>query len=136
MIFNGVNIQKRVYNEIGDKTGKMIVLENNKTLPFDIKRLFYIYNVAPNEIRGQHANRNSSFVIICVQGSVTVKIRSYDEEETFKLKSPNEGIYLPKLIWKDMYNFSDDAVLLVLSDQFYDPNEYMSDFEKYRQEIT
>ncbi|RHF69174.1 sugar 3,4-ketoisomerase [Fusobacterium mortiferum] len=115
------------FNEFGDENGKLIAIENSKHIPFDIKRVFYIYGTKNGVVRGQHANRISRFVLICLSGSCEVKIYDKEEkiEENFILDSPKKGLYLDRMIWKDMYNFSKDCVLLVLSDSEYIKDEYI-----------
>ena len=115
------------FNEFGDENGKLVAIENSKNIPFDIKRIFYIYGTEENTIRGQHANKISRFVMICLSGSCEVKVYDMDEkiEEKYKLNTPNQGLYLDRMIWKDMYNFSKDCVLLILSDSEYIKDEYI-----------
>ena len=119
------------FNEFGDENGKLVAIENSKNIPFDIKRIFYIYGTEENIIRGQHANKISRFVMVCLSGSCEVKVYDMDEkvEEKFKLTTPNQGLYLDRMIWKDMYNFSKDCVLLVLSDSEYIKDEYVYEKE-------
>ena len=82
------------------------------------KRIFYIYGSDKDVVRGQHANRKSEFVLINVAGTSKVKVKDGKGNETvYSLNRPHTGIYLPKLLWKDMYDFSDDSVLLVLSSE-------------------
>ena len=119
------------FNEFGGENGKLVAIENSKNIPFDIKRIFYIYGTEENTIRGQHANKISRFVMICLSGSCEVKVYDMDEkiEEKYKLNTPNQGLYLDRMIWKDMYNFSKDCVLLVLSDSEYIKDEYVYEKE-------
>lgn len=113
------------FTERGDERGQLVVVEAFRDVPFEIKRIFYIYGANKDTIRGQHANKKSDFVFINLAGSC--KIRLYDETEEYVvvLDRPNVGLYVPKLVWKDMYDFSSDAVLLTLSDEYYDPTEYV-----------
>ena len=113
------------FTERGDERGQLVVVEALRDVPFEIKRIFYIYGANKDTVRGQHANKKSDFVFINLAGSC--KIRLYDETEEYVvvLDRPNVGLYVPKLVWKDMYDFSSDAVLLTLSDEYYDPTEYV-----------
>lgn len=126
MLYKLVKFQER-----GDQRGKLIVVESNKDIPFDIKRIFYIYGSDSDVVRGQHANRNSEFVFINVAGSSKVKVSDGVNEAIIVLDKPNEGVYLPKMTWKEMYDFSKDSVLLVLANTYYDGNEYIRDFDEY-----
>lgn len=119
------------FQEFGDDRGKLVAIEGNKTIPFDIKRIFYIYGAESTAVRGQHANKESNFVLINLFGECKVKLFDGIEELIVTLDKPNIGLYIPKMIWKDMYNFSEDAVLLCLASKNYDENEYIRDFEKY-----
>lgn len=120
------------FPERGDERGRMVVVEGLKDVPFDVKRIFYIYGTDRDVIRGQHANRKSEFVLINVAGKSKVKVLDgKGNEAIFSLNRPHTGIYLPKMIWKDMYDFSEDSVLLVLSSEPYDAEEYIRDYEEY-----
>lgn len=124
------------FDDLGDERGKLIVVEGNITVPFDIKRVFYIYGSDSTVVRGQHANRESEFVLINVSGQSKVKITNGTEELIVKLNKPKMGVYIPKMIWKDMYDFSSDSVLLVLASTHYDNNEYIRDYNKYLEEVN
>lgn len=115
----------------GDERGQMIVIEGGVDIPFDIKRMFYIYGSDTSVIRGQHANRESEFILINVHGTSKVKLRDGEEEMTISLDAPMKGIYIPKMIWKDMYDFSEDSVLLVLASTHYIAEEYVRDYDSY-----
>jgi wxcM family protein len=125
------------FKQNGDERGHLVVIEGNKDVPFDIKRIFYIYGSDPNVIRGQHANRETEFVLVNVAGKSKVKV--YDgkgNEAIFILNRPHTGIYLPTMVWKDMYDFSEDSVLLVLASEAYNPNEYIRNYDEFVEEIA
>ena len=124
------------FKQNGDDRGHLVVIEGNKDVPFDIKRIFYIYGSDPN-VRGQHANRETEFVLVNVAGKSKVKV--YDgkgNEAIFILNRPHTGIYLPTMVWKDMYDFSEDSVLLVLASEAYNPNEYIRNYDEFVEEIA
>ena len=122
------------FNEFGDKMGYVTVVEECKDIPFDIKRVFYIYGVDASVVRGQHANRKSAFCLISIKGSFKVRVvDSAGETQVFVLDSPDKGLYLPSMIWKDMYDFSDDAVGLILSSEHYDSGEYIKNLDEFLQ---
>ncbi|MEG0408145.1 MAG: FdtA/QdtA family cupin domain-containing protein [Bacilli bacterium] len=124
------------FNEMGDERGSLVVVEGNIDIPFEIKRVFYIYGSDSDVVRGLHANRESEFVIINVSGSSKVKIKDgLNNQEVVELKKPRTGLYIPKMIWKEMYDFSKDSVLLVLASTHYDGTEYMRDFDEYELEM-
>ena len=123
------------FNDLGDERGKLVVIEGGQMIPFEIKRVFYIYESDNDVVRGQHANRESEFVLINVAGKSKVRITDGREEITVELNKPMMGVYIPKMVWKDMYDFSTDSVLLVLASTHYDGNEYIRSYEDYLEEV-
>lgn len=119
------------FADLGDERGKLVVIEGGRAVPFDIQRVFYIYGSDPTVVRGQHANRESEFVLINVAGRSRVRITDGTEEFTVELDKPMMGVYIPKMVWKDMYDFSPDSVLLVLASTHYDGKEYIRDYDEY-----
>ncbi|MCM1263984.1 MAG: FdtA/QdtA family cupin domain-containing protein [Butyrivibrio sp.] len=116
----------------GDERGHLVIVEGMKDIPFEIKRIFYIYGSDASVVRGQHANIKSEFVLINVSGQCKVKTKDgKGNEAVFLLNRPHTGIYLPQLIWKDMYDFSEDSVLLCLASEHYDPDEYIRDYDAF-----
>ena len=114
------------FKEFEDERGKLVPMELNNNCLFDIKRVFYIYNVPDKNVsRGEHANIDTQLMLIATSGSVTVEVRDGDNEGQFILDSPNKGLFLEKGIYKRIYNFSKDAVLLCLSDCYYNPADYV-----------
>ena len=119
------------FGDLGDERGKLVVIEGGQSIPFDIKRIFYIYESDSTVVRGQHANRNSEFVLVNVAGQSKVRITDGTEEFVVELNKPMMGVYIPQMIWKDMYDFSPDSVLLVLASTHYDAQEYIRDYNEY-----
>jgi len=118
--------------ELGDERGNLAVIEGGGDIPFEIRRVFYIHGSDASVIRGRHANKRSSFVLINITGSSKVKVIDQDaNEQVFVLDKAHIGLYLPPMIWKDMYDFSPDSVLLVVSDEHYDDAEYVRDFAEF-----
>ena len=121
------------FRKLGDERGRLVVVEGGQGIPFEIKRVFYIYGSDPEVVRGKHANRRSEFILINVAGSSKVRVIDCSGNEMIiSLNHPHTGVYLPAMVWKDMYDFSPDSVLLVLSSEHYDPNEYIRDFDEFR----
>lgn len=121
---------------LGDERGELVVAEgNNKEIPFDIKRVFYIYKTSEGTVRGKHANRNSKFFFINVSGSCKIKINNGIEEKIVILDKPHEALYMEEMIWKEMYDFSENAILIVLSSEYYDSKEYIRDYSEYIKEV-
>lgn len=123
------------FKDLGDERGKLVVIEGEQSIPFAIQRVFYIYGSDATVVRGQHANRESEFVLINVAGNSKVRITDGEEEFIVELNRPMMGVYIPKLVWKDMYDFSSDSVLLVLASTHYDGSEYIRDYEAYLEEM-
>ena len=119
------------FGDLGDERGKLVVVEGNKDIPFKIERVFYIYGSDSEVVRGQHANRESEFVLINVGGTSKVRIDNGHTEAIIELNKPMMGLYIPTMVWKDMYDFSEDSVLLVLASTYYNGEEYIRDFDKY-----
>lgn len=123
------------FPQLGDERGHLVVVEGNKDIPFEIKRIFYIYGSDKDVIRGQHANRLSEFVLINISGRCDVFVDDGENQETVILDKPYQGIYLNKMVWKNMLNFSKDAILLVLSNEYYNSEEYIRDYEEFKKII-
>lgn len=119
------------FKDLGDERGKLVVIEGAKDIPFDIKRVFYIYGSDSKVVRGQHANKESEFVLVNVAGKSKVRVTDGVNEHIVELNRPMQGIYIPKMIWKDMYEFSEDSVLLVIANTHYDGKEYIRDYNEY-----
>lgn len=123
------------FKDLGDERGKLVVIEGGKDIPFEIKRAFYIYGSDSTVIRGQHANRESEFILVNVAGTSKVMITDGTKKEIINLDKPMKSVYIPKMMWKEMYDFSSDSVLLVLANTHYDGTEYIRDFDKYIEEM-
>ncbi len=119
------------WKDLGDERGNLVVVEGNMDIPFEIKRIFYIYGSDDTVVRGQHANRLSEFVMINVCGTSKVKVDNGTESRVIELNRPRMGLYLKNNIWKDMYDFSADSILLVLASEHYDETEYIRDYQEY-----
>ena len=124
------------FKQNGDERGHLVIVEGNEDIPFDIKRIFYIYGSEKDVVRGQHANRKSEFVLINVSGQCKVKVADgLGNEAVFVLNRPHTGAYLPTMVWKDMYDFSADSVLLCLASEHYDAEEYIRDFNSFLENV-
>lgn len=117
--------------------GGFLEVEGCKDIPFEIKRVFYIFGKGNvGTIRGKHSNRKSEFVLFNVKGKS--KVKTIDEnlnEVIYELNEPNEAVYLPKMVWKEMYDFTEDSVLMVLTNEYYDASEYIRDFDEFVKEM-
>lgn len=130
-------VQMLEFPQRGDERGHLVIVEGGQDIPFEIKRAFYIYGSDKNVVRGQHANRRTEFVLINVAGKSKVRVKDGEGNEAiYCLNRPHTGIYLPTMVWKDMYDFSEDSVLLVLASEHYDATEYIRDYEQFVKEVT
>ena len=130
-------VQMLEFPQRGDERGHLVIVEGGIDVPFEIKRAFYIYGSDAEVMRGCHANRKSEFVLINVAGSSKVKVKDGEGNEAiFCLNRPHTGIYLPTMVWKEMYDFSEDSVLLVLASEHYDPEEYIRDYDEFEKIIV
>lgn len=124
------------FGEFGDDRGNLVVAEGSgKDIPFEIKRVFYMYGSDREVIRGQHANRKTEFVLINVCGTSKVKVDNGNETDIIELNRPRMGLFLQTMLWKDMYDFSPDSVLLVLASEHYDGKEYIRDYDMFLKEV-
>lgn len=124
------------FKDLGDDRGNLVVIEGEgMDIPFDIKRVFYIYGSDATVVRGQHANRKTEFLLVNVGGSSKVRVDNGTETEIIVLDKPGMGLYLPPMLWKDMYDFSQDSILLVLASLHYDGREYIRDYQEYLKEM-
>lgn len=130
-------VQMLDFPQRGDERGHLVIVEGEKDIPFEIKRAFYIYGSDKDVVRGQHANRKTQFVLINVAGKSKVRVMDGEGNEAiFCLNRPHTGIYLPEMVWKDMYDFSEDSVLLVLASEHYDAAEYIRSYDEFQKEIN
>lgn len=116
----------------GDERGNLIALEENKNIPFEIKRVYYIFDTKNGVRRGFHAHKNLEQVLICVSGSCEILLDDGKEKSIIKLKNRNEGLFIEKLVWREMFNFSADCVLMVLASDYYDEKDYIRDYNEFK----
>lgn len=120
-----------------DAVSRSIVVEGMKDVPFEIRRIFYIFGEGNvGLVRGKHANRKSEFVLFNISGRSKVKVIDENLNETvYELNEPRDAVYLPRMIWKEMYDFTSDSVLMVVTNEYYDATEYVRNFETFAEEI-
>jgi dTDP-4-dehydrorhamnose 3,5-epimerase-like enzyme len=115
----------------GDDRGSLISLETNSNIPFYIKRVYYIFGNKPNVVRGKHAHKNLAQVLVCVSGFVKIKLDDGKETEEIYLDKPDKGLYIKGLIWREMSEFSNDCVLVVLASESYDESDYIRNYDEF-----
>lgn len=126
-----MQIKRFTFPPHGDDRGQLVAVEQFKDLPFDIKRVYYIYDTLPGVRRGFHAHRNLEQVLICVHGSCVIHLDNGFETAEVRLDKPYEGLYISNDIWREMYNFSEGTVLLVLASQYYDESDYIRNYDDF-----
>lgn len=115
-----------------DRKGDISVVENGKTLPFDVKRVYYLYDVPGGESRGGHAHKDLSQLIVAASGSFNVTLDDGNVKRTFLLNRPYQGLYIVPGIWRDLDDFSSGAVCMVLASHEYDPDDYIRNYDSFK----
>ncbi len=126
-----MQVIKYTFPPHGDERGQLVAIEAMKDLPFAIKRVYYIYDTLPDVRRGFHAHQNLQQILVCVHGSCKILLDNGYEKETVTLDKPWEGLYISNDTWREMYDFSDGAVLLVLASELYDEADYIRSYEEF-----
>ena len=126
-----MQIVKYQFQQHGDDRGQLVALEEFKDIPFEIKRVYYMYDTGEKVRRGYHAHRNLEQILICIHGSCKVLLDNGTERKKVYLEKPYEGLYIPNDMWREMYDFSPDAVLLVLASEYYDEDDYIRDYQQF-----
>lgn len=114
-----------------DDRGSLVAVESNKDIPFNIKRVYYLFDTDASCSRGFHAHKTLQQVLICVSGECDICLDDGHERETVRLSNPSCGLYVGNNIWREMSNFSKDAVLLVLASELYDESDYIRNYDEF-----
>lgn len=120
----------------GDDRGSLVALEEGKNIPFEIKRVYYMFKTKENVRRGLHAHRKLKQVAIAVRGSCRFLLDDGEERIELLLDNPAQGLIIESFMWREMYDFSEDCVLMVLADQLYDESDYIRDYSKFLEEAN
>ncbi len=115
----------------GDERGKLISLEGNKNIPFDIKRVYYIFDTLPDQDRGKHAHKNMEQIIVAMDGACQFLLDDGKTREAVWLNRPDIGLYIGKNMWREMRHFSYGCKLMVLASDYYDEKEYIRDYDEF-----
>jgi len=115
----------------GNHDGSLVALENSKEIPFDVKRVYYIWGTKRDVIRGRHAHRKLEQVIICMAGTCDFILDNGTEKETVHLDNPSKGLLIRHNIWREFTNFSPDCVIMVLASEKYDESDYIRDYQTF-----
>lgn len=126
-----MDIKKYVFQPHGDARGELVAIEEFKDIPFRVKRIYYMYGVGQDVTRGYHAHKALEQILICIHGSCKIRLDNGKEKEIVTLDKPNEGLYVANNMWREMFDFSEDAVLIVLASQLYDEADYIRDYNEF-----
>lgn len=116
---------------LGDERGSLVALEAKKTVPFEIKRVYYIFGTQQGVIRGLHAHRSLKQIAVCVTGKCRMVLDDGAQRQEAWLDSPTKGLLIDGLVWREMHDFSEDCVLLVLASEHYDESDYIRDYDEF-----
>jgi dTDP-4-dehydrorhamnose 3,5-epimerase-like enzyme len=130
-----MNVQLLMFQIMGDDRGSLISIENQKNIPFDVKRVYYIFGTQPGVRRGCHAHKRLQQVLICLSGACNVLLDDGKDKKEVRLDCPSKGLFIGGCIWRELYNFTEDCVVLVLADEYYDESEYIRDYEEFKKEL-
>ncbi len=120
----------------GDERGKLISIEGNRTIPFDIKRVYWIFDTVPNQDRGKHAHKNMEQIIVAMDGSCDFILDDGKTREKVVLNRPDIALYIGKNMWREMKNFSYGCKLMVLASDYYDESEYIRNYDDFIKELN
>ena len=126
-----MQILKYVFQQHGDERGQLVALEEFKDIPFEIKRVYYMYDTGEGIHRGFHAHKTLKQILICIHGSCKVLLDNGEEKKIVSLEKPYEGLYIAHNMWREMYDFFPDAVLMVLASEYYDESDYIRDYDEF-----
>ena len=115
----------------GDDRGQLVAIEAMKDLPFEVKRVYYIYDTLPGVRRGFHAHLNLQQILLCVNGSCKIHLDNGTDTAEVTLDKPNEGLYISNDMWREMYDFTPGTVLLVLASEYYDEADYIRNYDDF-----
>lgn len=125
-----------VLPKIIDTRGNLSYIENNKNIPFKIKRVYWIYDVPGGEIRGSHAYKTLNEFIVALSGSFDVVLHNGKQEIKYILNRSYSGLFVPKMYWRKLENFSTNSLAMILADKYYDVGDYIRDFDEFKRLIA
>lgn len=126
-----MQVVKYMFQPHGDDRGQLIALEEFKDIPFSVKRVYYMYDTKEGVVRGKHAHKSLQQILICIHGSCKILLDNGFEKKVVPLEKPYEGLYVVNDMWREMYDFSPDAVLMCLASDYYDESDYIRDYDEF-----
>lgn len=131
-----MQVIKYQFQQHGDERGQLVSLEEYKDIPFEIKRVYYMYDTLKDVRRGYHAHKSLEQILICISGSCKVLLDNGIEKKIISLEKPYEGLYVAKDMWREMYDFSENAVLMVLASEYYTEEDYIRDYNIFLENVN
>lgn len=126
-----MQVVKYMFQPHGDQRGQLVSMEEHKDIPFHIKRVYYMYDTKDGVVRGLHAHKKLEQILVCIHGSCKIKLDNGRETKIVPLEKPYEGLYVANNMWREMYDFSKDAVLMVLASEVYNEDDYIRDYDTF-----
>ena len=126
-----MQVIKYVFQPHGDDRGQLVALGEFRDIPFRTKRVCYMYDTGEGVVRGHHAHKSLQQILICIHGSCKIRLDNGRETKVVPLEKPYEGLYVSNVMWREMYDFSPDAVLMVLASELYDESDYIRDYDEF-----
>lgn len=126
-----MQVVKYMFQPHGDERGQLVALEEFKDIPFRIKRVYYMYDTKEGVVRGKHSHKRLEQILVCIHGRCKVRLGNGNESKVVNLEKPYEGLYVANNMWREMFDFSPDAVLMVLASELYDEDDYIRDYEEF-----
>ena len=126
-----MEIVKYKLQQHGDERGHLVALEEMIDVPFEINRVYYMFDTRPGIVRGMHAHKSLEQLLVCVHGRVTVLLDDGSEKKEVVLDNPYEGLYIANNMWREMRDFSEGAVLMVFASKYYDEGDYIRDYDEF-----
>lgn len=126
-----MQVIKYAFQQHGDDRGMLVALEEHNDIPFEIKRVYYMYDTKEGVRRGYHAHKELEQILICIHGSCKILMDNGTEKKVVSLEKPYEGLYISNDIWREMFDFSEDAVLMVLASEVYNEDDYIRDYDEF-----
>jgi dTDP-4-dehydrorhamnose 3,5-epimerase-like enzyme len=131
-----MEIERIQLQKHGDSRGMLVALEQDRNVPFEIRRVYYLFATKGDVHRGQHAHRHLNQLAVAVRGSVTFLLDDGSGPLEVVLDDPSQALLLGRMVWRELYDFSDDCVLMVLADELYDPADYITSYDDFLQEAN
>lgn len=126
-----MQVIKYAFQQHGDDRGQLVALEALRDIPFEIKRVYYMYDTKKGVRRGFHAHKSLEQILICIHGTCKILLDNGNEKKIVSLEKPYEGLYISNDMWREMYDFSADAVLLVLASDYYEEEDYIRNYDEF-----